>query len=140
METETVYFARTLNRETGKLREAVVWNGLKNRVLAEFDRQGLLETTDPEVIEGLDRLGYRRVTESEIRGRGKLPPSEFAEANRDRVGTGYQTVQDPALLEQLRNEEMGRKIQPEDFTEDDDLADPIPPQPTRKRSKRSLVR
>lgn len=140
METEIVYFARVLNRQTGRLLEAVVWNGEKNRVYAEFDRQGLFETSDPDTIDALTARGYRKVTLKQIRERGKMPPSEYTDQEKARASMGYRTVQDPSLLEDLRKEEAARRTNPDDFSEEDYADIPESPNNRSQRDRRSLVK
>jgi hypothetical protein len=148
MESEIAYFARTPKRnpdgKTSKLREAVVWDGENNRVLAEFDKQGLYETSDDRTIGILTKLGYKRVTLEQIRGRKKLTPSELAEYERKRTSLAYKTVQDPVLLDQLRKEEADRGLRFDDFYDADNFDDNAPPTPSTKRkvsrSRRSVVK
>jgi hypothetical protein len=149
MESEIAYFARTPKRnpdgETHKLREAVVWDAENNRVLAEFDKQGLFETSDERTIGILTKLGYKRVTLEQIRGRHKLTPSELAKYNHKNAHLAYETVQDPALLEQLRQRDADLSLRYDDFSDMDDLEDneqSTPPSRTKKtsRSRRSVVK
>ena len=69
-EKKVTYFTRLRGLAT------VVWDPENKRPLAHFNKQGLLATTNPRVIENLTAMGYREVTADEINGAGLHVPSE----------------------------------------------------------------
>lgn len=54
----------------------VVWDPENNRMLAHFNKRGLLATSEPKVIETLRAMGYREVTAEEVNAAGLPVPSE----------------------------------------------------------------
>jgi hypothetical protein len=75
------YFIRTMDKETKRPLAAIPWDAVKDAPLAEFDRQGLFETDDPILINKLDKLGYGRISVSQIRELNRSTPSEFTQSN-----------------------------------------------------------
>jgi hypothetical protein len=67
--SEVTYFTRLRGLAT------VVWDPEKKRMLAHFNKQGLLATEDKRVIETLMAMGYRQVTVDELARAGLPVPS-----------------------------------------------------------------
>jgi len=88
--SEVTYFTRLRGLAT------VVWNPEKNCTLAHFNKQGLLATSKPEVIETLRAMGYREVTMAELGAAGLPVPveDEVPDAMAGGPGKGYQPPQD----------------------------------------------
>jgi hypothetical protein len=55
---------------------SVVWDPENNRMLAHFNKQGLLLTSDDRVIKRLDIMGYRQVSAADVTGAGLMLPDE----------------------------------------------------------------
>ena len=69
---------------------SVIWDPENDRMLAHFNRQGLLVTSDTRVIKRLDGMGYRQVTPAEVSGAGlMLPDAKDATRTPSKPGKGY---------------------------------------------------
>ena len=68
-EQHVIYFTRLRGLAT------VVWDPENKRTLAHFNKQGLLATDNPRVIDTLKAMGYREVSADEINSAGLHLPS-----------------------------------------------------------------
>jgi hypothetical protein len=85
-EQGTVLFTRLKGLAT------VVWDPDENRMLAHFNKRGLLATSNPKVIDTLKAMGYREVTAEDVSAAGLPVPTEdeVPDALATGPGTGYQ--------------------------------------------------
>lgn len=66
---------------------SVVWDPEKDRMLAHFNKQGLLKTGDPRIIKRLISMGYRPVSAEQVTEAGLMVPS--VEEGTKTPGRGY---------------------------------------------------
>jgi len=65
---------------------AVVWNPAKNQALFEFTQEGFYDTDNPKIIDYMERAGYRRLSNQEVRDSDKFIAEQMKKRGEDQTG------------------------------------------------------
>ena len=128
----TVLFTRVSGLAT------VVWDPEKDCTLAHFNKQGLLATSNANVIETLRAMGYREVTAEQLLQAGLTVPNEDDVPDAPVPGQGYQAPSATGSMEP--GAAMAGK--PDRKGADPNLLfqpDPMQPEPPGDAGRRKLV-
>jgi hypothetical protein len=68
---------------------SVIWDPENDRMLAHFNREGLLMTDNPRIIKRLDGMGYRQVSAEEVVAAGLTVPNPKDADRTPQPGRGY---------------------------------------------------